>query len=104
MAGKVGLYRAGMAAVLKSTAMHRAIQAAAEQVAANVDAQGITVGATGGPGEIDLPVRVEMTTTDRAKGRVLLAHPAGAAVQAKHGALTKAAVAAGLDVKGSGGR
>lgn len=101
MARKIGLYSAGVKALLQSTAMHRAVQEATEKVAANVESQGITVGdRDGGKHEIDLPVLVEMTTTDRAKGCVILAHPAGAAVQAKHGALTKAAAAAGLTVTG----
>jgi hypothetical protein len=45
-------------------------------------------------------VKVKLSTTDRAHAEVILAHPAGIAVQAKHGALTKAASQAGLEVKG----
>lgn len=96
---KIRLDSKGIAQILTSTAMHRAVHEAAERVADNVRGQGIKVGdRDGGPRERDLPVKVEMTTTDRAKGRVTIAHPAGQAVQAKHGALTKAAREAGLDV------
>jgi len=101
MAAKVKLDHSGLAAILKSTDMHRIVQDATEQIADSVRSQGITVGATEGGGEIPLPVQAEMTTTDRAHGSVLLAHPAGVAVQAKHGALTKGASAAGLEVSGS---
>lgn len=98
---RVRLNSKGIAAILKSPPIHAAVQAAAEQVAANVKAQGIKVGdRDGGPRERELPVEVTSTTTDRAKARVTLAHAAGAAVQAKHGALTKAAREAGLDVRG----
>lgn len=97
---RVKLNSAGIAAVLTSTEMHRAVHAAADQVADNVRAMNISVGdRDGGPDEVDLPVEVTVTTTDRAKARVTLTHPAGQAVQAKHGALTKAAAQAGLDVK-----
>lgn len=98
--GQVRLNSKGIAAILSSTPMHREIQSAAEKVAQNVEAQHITVGdRDGGKHEYPLPVKVEVTTTDRAHGRVTLAHPAGQAVQAKHGALTKAAAQAGLDVR-----
>lgn len=101
MARKVNLDHSGIRALLQSTAMHRATQDAAEKVADAVRAQGIKVGdKDGGRHEYDLPVKVEMTTTDRAHAFVSLAHPAGEAVQAKRGALTKAAAQSGLDVKG----
>ena len=100
--GRVRLDSKGVRAVLQSTEMHRVTQAAAEAVAANVEAQNITVGdRDGGAHEYDLPVKVSMTTTDRAHANVTITHPAGQAVQAKHGALTKAAKQAGLDVRGA---
>lgn len=46
----------------------------------------------------DLPVIVRPYTTDRAASVVVLASPAGVAEQAKHGTLTRAAAAAGLEV------
>lgn len=100
-APKVTLYHPGMAAIAKSGEMQALVNRAAEDIAQNVRDQGIMVGAfKGGTGEIPIPVTVHPTTTDRAHASVALAHPAGAAVQAKHGALTRAASAAGLSVKG----
>lgn len=99
--GSVRLNSSAVEAMLKSGAMRKAVQAAAETVAQNVRAQGVKVGGfKGDSGEIDLPVTVSMSTTDRAHASVTIAHPAGQAVQAKHGALTKAAAQAGLDVRG----
>ena len=100
MARNVSLNRAGVAAILASTGAHRVTQDAAEKVAENVRAMNIRVGdKDGGKHERDLPVKVTMTTTDRAHANVTITHPAGQSVQAKHGALTKAAAQAGLDVK-----
>lgn len=101
MSADVKLDHGGIAALEKSGAMRALVDAAAEKVAANVRGLGIKVGdRDGGPREIALPVKVTNTTTDRAHASVTLAHPAGIAVQAKHGALTKGASAAGLTVKG----
>lgn len=102
MPDNVKLNHAGVAAILKSGEMAALVNGAAEEIAANVRAQGQKVGALEGSGEIDLPVTVSPTTTDRAHASVALAHPAGIAVQAKHGALTRAAAAAGLDVRQKG--
>lgn len=90
----------GVAAILKSAAMHKVVQDAAEAVASNVRDQNIKVGDhDGGSHERDMPVTVGVTTTDRAHAVVTLAHASGEAVQAKHGALTKAAAQAGLKVR-----
>lgn len=88
----------GIEGVAKSAEMHREINKLAEKVADNVRAQGIRV--DGIPGDIALPVKVTEGETDRARATVSLAHPSGKAVQAKHGALTKAAAQAGLEVRG----
>lgn len=97
MAGfQITLDHAGIAEVLKSAAMAAAVHAAAETVAAN--ARGIRVEEI--PGEIQLPVEVTDHITDRARSSVTLAHPAGQAVQAKYGVLTKGAAAAGGSVSG----
>ncbi|QLQ11179.1 MAG: hypothetical protein HZY75_13350 [Nocardioidaceae bacterium] len=96
----VTLDHAGIASILKSAGVASVIQSAAETMKADIEAAGVTVGdRDGGPREIALPVTVTMLTTDRAKARVSLAHAAGEAVQVKHGLLTKAAGAAGLDVR-----
>jgi hypothetical protein len=100
MANRIRLNHKGVEQVLKSAPMAAAVKAKAEQVAQNVRDQNIKVGdRDGGKHEYDLPVKVTMTTTDRAHANVTITHPAGEAVQAKHGALTKAAAQAGLDVK-----
>lgn len=51
----------------------------------------------------DKPVDVRMQQTDRPRAVVAIAHPAGVAVQAKTGALTRGATEAGLDVKHTNG-
>ena len=100
MASPIRLDHAGIAAILKSAEMAAAVKAAADSVADNVRAQGVKVGDhDGGPRERDLPVSVQMVTTDRAHAIVAITHPSGEAVQAKHGVLTKAAAQAGLDVR-----
>lgn len=94
---KINLSGRGIESVAKSGEMRDAINALAEQVADNVRVQGIMV--EGIPGDIPLPVEVNEQTTDRARASVSLAHPSGKAVQAKNGALTKAAAQAGLEVR-----
>lgn len=96
--GKVSLNHSGIAKLLESVEMHHLVEKVAEEIADNVRSQGIRV--EGVPGDIKLPVKVSVTTTDRARASVVLAHPSGIAVQAKHGALTRAASQAGLEVKG----
>lgn len=59
---------------------------------------GVTVGDVDGGGhEYPLPVRI--FHDDDGTSRVALAHPAGIAVQAKHGTLTRAAAANGFEVR-----
>jgi hypothetical protein len=97
---RVHLIDAGLKAALNTAAVTAATKAAAEAVADNARDQGIKVGdKDGGRFEYDLPVNVRMFKTDRPHAVVALAHPAGEAVQAKHGTLTKAAAQAGLDVR-----
>lgn len=101
MAEPVHFDKLGIGEILRSVEMHRMVQDAAEKMADHVRAQNIGVGdEDGGQYEIPLPVEANVTTTDRAHANVVLAHPAGVAVQAKHGALTKAASAEGLSVHG----
>jgi hypothetical protein len=64
------------------------------KVAAAVEANGQKV--EGRPGKIDLPVTVTLTSDGkRARARVILDHPSGQAVEAKHGFLAAAIDAAG---------
>lgn len=93
----VRLNSRGIAEVAKSAEVAREITALAERVADNVRGQGIRV--EGMPGDAALPVEVTSYTTDRARSSVTITHAAGLAVQAKHGALTKAAAQAGLEVR-----
>ena len=99
---KVKLDHRGIAALLRGREIADATREAAEAVADNVRAQNIRVGdKDGGSSEVDLPVVVSMYETDRAHAVVVLEHASGDAVQAKHGALTKAAAEAGLDFRGA---
>jgi len=71
-------------------AMRGPIDALAEQVAANARANPDLAGA---------PITVQHFTTDRAGATVNIASAAGLALQAKHGILTRAAAAAGMEVR-----
>lgn len=81
------LDRAGIAQILKSDTVRGLVRDAADDLADR--ARSAT----------DMPVTVTDRTTDRAVVDVTIAHPAGAATQAKHGTLTRAAMASGLDVR-----
>lgn len=98
---KVIIDQAGLRAALNSPQAALALKAKAEEIADNVRAMGISVGdRDGGPDEIDLPVEVHVHEGRDLNAVVVLAHPAGLAVQAKHGALTESAARAGLQVRG----
>ena len=85
--------------VLKGHDLRREVDDLANKIAEHAKSQGIMV--EGEPGDIDLPVTVSSYTgRDRVRATVWLAHPAGAAAQAKNGVLSKAASAAGVEVKG----
>ena len=88
----------GLAAIARSHGMAEALNEAGDAVRDNVERMGIRVEHE--PGDIALPVEVEGGDLDGTTASfVTLAHPAGEAVQAKHGALTKGAAQAGLDVR-----
>ena len=89
----------GLKAILSGDPAKQRATDAAKQIVANVKAMGIKVGdVSGGAYEIELPVDFITVNTDRSVAVVGLTHYAGMAVQAKHGALTKAAAQAGLEV------
>lgn len=95
----------GLEDVAKSPRVRSAIHDAAEKVAEYARSAGVDV--SGVPGEYAIPVKVYDDTTagmrvDRAVSRVVLAHAAGLATQAKHGLLTKGAAAAGLNLTARG--
>lgn len=85
--------RKGTAALLTSKEMRAAVHAAAEAVAANV----ADPSPTSGP---PLDVVVDDYTTDRAASSVTIRNPQALLYQARDGILTRAAAAAGLEVKG----
>lgn len=87
------LDRQGIAEILNSPEIADLMEDKAYDVAAGVEASGTWV-RHGDRGD----VIVERYTTDRAAAAVVVAHPGGIAMQAKHGVLTRAAAAAGLDV------
>ena len=88
MASKITLDHAEIGRILKDD-MRGPIDDLAREIAAGVNVGNVT----------DAQVSVMSVTTDRAKALVTIMHPAGLAMQAKHGALTKAAAAVGLEVK-----
>lgn len=94
----VRLHAGALAALAKDAQTHVVLSQVAEDVAARARSQHIEVGGENfSPDEYPLPVEVQ----DGAGGPfVVLAHPAGIAVQAKHGTLTKAAAAEGLELRG----
>lgn len=87
------LDHAGLKRIL-TTEFSGDVNALAHRIAANVRAQGLTVS----DGE-EMPVTVDEYTTDRGAASVTITHPAGLNVQAKHGALTRAAAEAGVEVR-----
>lgn len=99
MASPVLLDSAGVRAHLNSPEVAAEVRAAAEKVAANVNAQGLTASSGAAKSGSAITAVVWSYTTDRAAAAVSIQHPAGLAMQAKHGVLTKAATAAGLEVK-----
>jgi hypothetical protein len=94
MAGyKIVLDPEGLAEILTKN-MAAPVADAAKAVAAAVDVGNVT--------EAEVSVRSGVTDDmriNRARGTVTIAHPAGLAMQAKHGTLTKAAASVGLTVK-----
>lgn len=99
----ITINQAGLDEIMTGPLMQRALKEAADVVADNVRAQDIKVGdVNGGADEIPLPVETEVFVNGRsAEALVTINHPAGLAVQAKHGSLTKAAAQTGLTVRGT---
>ena len=91
---KIKLDLAGLEEVLTNE-MAGPVAAAAAAIAANVDVGSVT-------DAIVSADRTGVTTSmrvNRARASVTIVHPAGLAMEAKHGTLRKAAAAAGLSVK-----
>lgn len=81
------LDRAGIGQIAKSDTIRKLVREAGDEVARH--ARSMT----------DRKIVTDDRTTDRAVVDVTIADPAGAASQAKHGTLTRAAAAAGLEVR-----
>lgn len=94
MALEIKLDSAGIQAMLKSAEVAAAIHALGETVAGNVRADP-NITRRGIADEVS----VDDYVTDRAATSVTITHPAGLGMEGKHGVLTKAARAAGLEVK-----
>ena len=97
---KVGLNSAGVSELLKSHQMQALVKEAADEVARNVDEQGLVAHSPGKESPEEIHAKVETGISDRARATVAINHPAGEAMQAKDGVLTKAAGQAGLKVRG----
>lgn len=83
--------RGGLRELLKSSGLSAEVNKLAQQVARNAahtTSQGV-----------ELPIVVDEYTTDRGAASVTIAHPAGLPTQVKYGTLTRAAAAAGLEVR-----
>ncbi|WP_329105508.1 hypothetical protein OG792_32825 [Micromonospora sp. NBC_01699] len=91
---KLKLDHSGIEAVLKSAEVAAEIGDLAESVRAEVAAHPAVT-------KHKMTVRVSTYTTDRAAAAVDIAHPGGLGAQAKYGVLTRAAGAAGLEVRES---
>lgn len=97
---RVKLNSREIAARLKDEDVRKEVRSIAEQIKDYVEAQNIGVGdRDGGRHEYPLPVKIDSQTTDRAREVVVLNHPAGQAVEAKHGVLVRGASAAGVEVR-----
>ena len=84
----------GLRELLTSQEAQDDVGARALKMADEIEAAGVRV--EGKPGRIPIPVTVTVTAgTSRARARVILDHPAGAAVEAKHGLLAGALDAGG---------
>jgi hypothetical protein len=99
MIEEVHLDETALGARLRAADVRAAVRRQAESIAAGVDRQGIQVGdlEAGASATVGLPVLVEegSESPDASLG-IYLAHPAGLAVEARYGALARAASEQGL--------
>lgn len=99
MSVRVQLNPAGIAEALKSEPIKKAVEDAANAIAEGIAAQGLVAESGVDGGSPDIVGVVEIEVTDTAHATVTIQHPAGLAMQARHGVLTKAAASAGLEVR-----
>lgn len=88
----VKLHSPGMREMLQSEPVASALASLAQSVAENARASGPYQ-------RHEVPVEVGSYTSDRAVATVSAKHAGALPIEAKHGTLTQAAKAAGLDVK-----
>ena len=87
MSGTFKLDSAGVRQILNSPETKAMSLAAARQIADAIQSRD------------GVEVKVVESTTDRAGASVIIAHPGGLGMQAKHGYLTRAAASVGLTVR-----
>jgi hypothetical protein len=90
---RINIKTRGFKKLMKGEPMVLDMTARGVRVVAAVESAGIRV--EGKPGRIDLPVALRVSKKGRARARVVLDHPAGKAVEAKHGILAASIDAAG---------
>lgn len=95
---KVTLANGNIAAWLRDGRFAGVIHARAEAVQEAAQADMPTDDADGAP----FPTRIDDYVTDRTVSAVVIDHPAGHRVEARHGVLIRAAAASGLEVKRAG--
>lgn len=86
-----GVNKAELRAMLSSAAVGADMLAYAQEMAARAQSQAPMVqDHDGGPREIELPIKAEMKSGSfGARAAVIIAHPAGLAVEAKHALLAR---------------
>lgn len=87
MAAKIKFNSKAFEEILK-VRMRKPIDELAHRIAANVDVGSVT----------EAQIYVNSFETDRAGASIVIGHPAGIAIEAKHGALRKAAASQGFEV------
>lgn len=88
---RVEINSAGIGQLAKSAQVRAHLEGRAQRMAAAARAAGIRVEGTEGGGDVPLPVEVETDTSpSRARARVVIDHPSGLAVEAKHRVLGRA--------------
>lgn len=100
MITKFRLDHRGMGELINSPEVRDAVDMAALQVAIYVDDALLRGGERKYPVNIDHRRTVGMAQNRQATD-IAITHPAGVALQAKHGVLTRACLAAGLDMNGA---
>jgi hypothetical protein len=94
---KIQLNSQAIADLLKSERVGDAVRGYAEAAAAIAKEHPSVI-------RHEVPVKVDMTVTDRQRAQVTLRHPAGVRIEAKYGVLAGAVRAAGMSFRKKRGR